>query len=176
VAAERLIGRLATIVTIACVAVVALTVAAIASPTFRARFGFARPASYPAGSAIDVPGHLYSGSPQTLFVFIRSSCIACQNAKPMFSTIKADLEKVGVSTTLITNGQNANEEAAYAKELGVDASKLIAMNVSAIKLAVVPTLALVNERGEVLYSVEGIPTDPQRQELLTAVASQPKTR
>jgi hypothetical protein len=160
------------------VAIVAVTIAAIASPTFRARFGFGRPAAYPAGSQIDVPGGLYNRSPLTLVLFIRSSCIACQNAKPMFATIKSDFDKAAVPTTLVTNGQHADEEAAYARELGVDPSRLVALDYSGtkLKLSVVPTLALVNQRGDVVYSVEGIPTEPQRQELLTAVASQPKTR
>ena len=158
-------------------AIVALTVAAIASPTFRARLGFARAASYPAGSQIDVPGHLYASSPLTLLVFVRSNCAACQNAKPMFGTIRADLEKIAVPTTLIVSGLHAVDEAAYAKDLGVAADHLVTLDLGAItKLQVVPTLVLVNQRGEVMYSAEGIPTDPQRQDLLNAVASQPSAR
>ena len=95
----------------------------------------------------------------------------------MFGTIRADLEKIAVPTTLIVSGLHAVDEAAYAKDLGVAADHLVTLDLGAItKLQVVPTLVLVNQRGEVMYSAEGIPTDPQRQDLLNAVASQPSAR
>ena len=95
----------------------------------------------------------------------------------MFATIKTDLEKAAVPTRLATNGFHPDDEAAYAKEIGVDASQTVALDFSSLGgLQVVPVLVLVNQRGDVVYSAEGIPTDSQRQDLLNAVATQSKAR
>jgi hypothetical protein len=95
----------------------------------------------------------------------------------MFATIRTELEKAAVPTTLVTNGLHPDDEAAYAREIGADVSKTAALDFSNLKgLQVVPALVLVNQRGDVVYSAEGIPTDSQRLDLLNAVAAQANAR
>jgi hypothetical protein len=95
----------------------------------------------------------------------------------MFAIIRTDLEKVRVPTRLVTNGLHVDDEAAYANEIGLDAAKTVGLDFSSLKgLQAVPALVLVNQRGDVIYSAEGIPTDSQRQDLLNAVAFQPLVR
>lgn len=173
-ATERLIGKLAAAVTIGCVAVVAITVAALAMPSLRARLGIApgRSASYSAGQRIDVPASLYDSSPLTLFVFARSSCGACQRAKPVFADIARRLPNPSsVRVVLVTTSTRQEDEVAYARDLGLDQSHITTLNGAGLRLQVVPTLVLVDRLGEIHYASEGVPTAAQEDDLLRAVAS-----
>jgi thiol-disulfide isomerase/thioredoxin len=165
---------MATAVTIGCVAVVVITVAALAMPSLRARLGFApaRSASYSAGQRIDVPANLYDSSPLTLFVFARSSCGACQRAKPLFADIARRLSNPSSVRVLLVNSSTRREdEASYARDLGLDESHLVTLNGAGLRLQVVPTLVLVDRLGEIHYASEGVPTAAQEDDLLRAVAS-----
>jgi hypothetical protein len=174
VATERLIGKVATAVTIGCVAVVAITVAALAMPSLRARLGFppGRSASYSVGQRIDVPANLYDSSPLTLLVFARSSCSACQRAKPVFADIARRLSAPSSARILlVTSSTRHEDEVSYVRDLGLDESHLVTLDGAGLRLQVVPTLVLVDRLGEIHYASEGVPTAAQEDDLLRAVAS-----
>jgi hypothetical protein len=174
VATERLIGRLATAVTIGCVAVVAITLGALALPSVRAKLGFpaARPVSYPIGDRIDVPASLYESAGQTLFVFARSSCTACQRSKPALTEIVAQIRRTPAARILVvTSDMHRASEVAYANDLGLDDAQVIGLNLDGLRLRVVPTLVLVDQRGRIHYTSEGMISPGQEEELLRAVTS-----
>ena len=158
-----------------CVAIVAVTLAALAKPELRARLGLApaRPASYSVGDRIDVPDRLFAASPLTLLVFVRSNCGACQSAKPAFARITSQLGATSTRTVIVTAGARSAEELGYATDVGLDRTHLETMDFSNLKLQVVPTLVLVDQRGKVLYAVEGVPSDAQQQDVLRATTIQP---
>lgn len=167
---EKVIGRIATIVTLACVAVVAVTAIALAKPGVRSWLGLqtGRQPAYKVGDRIDVPSTLYRQTPYTLLLFIRSNCGACQSAKPGMAELVARLKNMSVPTVVIASGTHADDESAYARDLGLGASQLVALDLSTLHLQVVPTLVLVNEKGEVKYAKEGVPSDADRQALAHA--------
>ena len=169
--AERFIARFAVLLAVACVTVVGATVLAVRSPALRTHLGLGRPPAYRVDAQIDVPDRLYRSSSHTLFIFARSSCAACQAAKPTFAALADRLRRASSDVVLITGGADARDEAAYASDLGLDASHLVPMNLSALRVKLVPTLVLVDQGGRVVYSIEGVPTDADQARLIEAAAS-----
>src|SRR5580704_15593322 len=97
-------------------------------PAIRQRLGLPQTktaASYAVGDRIDVPANLYDSSSATLLVFARSTCSACEAAKPTFATLTAELgRKSSTHVLMIIGTAQAPEELAYAKALGLDETQL----------------------------------------------------
>lgn len=163
--------RIATAAALACVAVVAVTIAAVAFPSLRSRLGLvpSTPPSYRVGERIDVPARFYEEAPHTLFVFVRSNCAACQSAKPALERIADTFRQAMTPVLVISTGARATDGIGYAAEIGVERTSVLALDVSTLRLRVVPTIVLVNRAGEVLYAAEGVPTDQQAEQLLRLV-------
>ena len=168
---ERLFGRFAVVLVLACVTVVAATVLAARSPAVRTYFGLRPPPAYAVGASIDLPDRLYRSSPHTLFIFVRSSCAACQAAKPVLAALAPRLRQTPTDIVMIISGAHAGDEAVYAHDLGVDAAHLVALDLSGLRVKLLPTVVLVNRSGQVLYSVEGVPTAVDQQRFLQAAAA-----
>ncbi len=91
--ADDIVRRTTTGVLVACLAVVAVTVCAATVPAVKNRLGLSTPEglSYAVGGRVDVPASLYSSTSRTVLVFSRSSCGACQRAKPVEAAIALEL-------------------------------------------------------------------------------------
>jgi len=170
VVSDRLIRRLSTVGIVVCVAAVALTVASLAFPSLRSRLGFQpkRLPSYSAGERIDLPKDFYASSRLTLIVFARSTCGACQAAQPKLAAIASELAGSSIPTVLVTSGAASEQERSFATAMGIDDRHVVPFDLSTLRLQVVPTVVLVNTQGDVLFAMEGIPSDEQQQQLLRA--------
>jgi thiol-disulfide isomerase/thioredoxin len=170
VPSDRLVGRLATGVTIGCAALVAITIAALAFPAVRSWLGVssARSTSYSVGQQIDVPASLYDTSAATLLIFARSTCGVCQSAKPVFAALAAELRALPQARVLVLASNTSGDERVYVRDLGLQDTQLVTMSFGGLRLKVVPTLVLVNRRGAVEYTAEGVPSAVQQRELLVA--------
>ena len=159
------------VVTVLCVTTIAITVAALASPSFRDRLGLGskEPPAYPRGSQIDLPEDLYSASDLTLFIFIRHDCSACQAAKPAFARIATQLAGASVPVRLVGSSSAEEANATYLAELSLARSQLVSTSLNGHRIHSVPTAVLVDRTGAVRYSFEGAPTAAQEREL-TALA------
>lgn len=176
VGAESFLRRVATVVTVLCLAIVATTIVAVASPTLRARLGLvpSAPPSYAAGSHIDLPHEMYSLAPVTLFAFVRYDCSGCQATKPILAEIAARLREDSVPTVLVANNLHPEEELRYGTDAGLDRAHVVTMDWAGagLRLQRVPTFVLVNRTGEVIYASEGVPSESQQKDLLNAATSQ----
>jgi hypothetical protein len=151
----------------------------LALPSIRTRLGFvqARGLSYPLGGQIDLPAGVYARTSRTLVIFARTSCVACQHAKPVFTEIAAALSKYhDVRVVMVTGEQLAADETKFAAEMGLDASALIRMDLDPLRLRVVPTTVLVDARGAVLYSTEGGELSDDDRAAILRLAGAPTTR
>jgi len=168
---ERVVGRLTTVVTLVCVVTVGFTVLMLASPSIRTRLGLStrRAVSYPLRSSIDVPAHLYQSAPLTLFVFGRSTCGACQAAKPAFLAISRELAATPTNMQFVTGQTDLDAELEYANEIGLATTQVVRMDLSALRLQVVPALVLVDRSGKVLFTKEGVPTADDQQQLFRQI-------
>src|SRR5262249_28025702 len=119
-----------------------------------------------------LPERLYRSSPLTLFVFVRSSCAACQSAKPIFASIAPRLRQASADVVIVTSGAHADDEGTYARDVGVDAAHLVRLDITTLKVKLVPTAVLVDRSGRVLFTVEGVPSASDQQQLLRAAAVQ----
>ena len=176
---DLLIRRAATAATIACVAVVAGSVLALAVPKWRRALGMA-PAdkrAYAVGDRVDVARTIYASAPLTLLLFSRSECSACQGAKPALASLLAGLRNhPAVDVRLVVSEGTQADERRYLHELGLAEDCLAGADFSALRLQRVPTAVLVDRQGEVRYSVEGPPTGLDQAELVRIAASAPNVR
>jgi thioredoxin-related protein len=118
-------------------------------------------AAYRAGDRVDVPADWYRSSPRTLVLFARASCGACEKARPFLKDLTERLS--GKSAIVVAGGvETKDEDAAFARSLGVTDSS-IKTTPSGLRVRVTPTLVLVDDRGTILESWEGIgPPDKQK--------------
>ena len=157
--------------TLACVAAVALTLAALAFPALRARLGLnpATPPGYKVGDRIDLPSDLYNASSLTLFVFVRGNCPSCERSRPMFKDIADQVRGTSARMVIVVSRVRAEHDSEYASAVGLPPSAVAAVDFDTIQLRAVPTMVLVNRSGAVRYALQGAPTDGQRDELLQLV-------
>ncbi len=159
----------ATTATLVCVAVVAGSVLAVAVPQWRGALGIGPSggSSYAVGEQIDVPSRVYDSTPLTLLFFTRSSCSACQAARPAFADLVAEARRrptVGVAM-VIDDGTQADERQ-YLQALGLEDRHVVAIQLKSLRLQRVPMTVLVDRRGIILYSREGPPSRLDHQEIL----------
>jgi hypothetical protein len=160
--------RMATVGFAACLVTVAVTAV---YPLLQARLG-ATVVGYRVGETIDLPAEVYRNQPRTVVVFARSSCAASQRMKPLFARIVEQVSgDSSASVTLVTPQANASGEAGFADELGIPVRQHITRELTALRVARVPTVVVVNQRGQVEYVQSGQPqTAASEAALLAAVA------
>jgi len=167
--------RVATIGVVACVLLVALT---SAYPFLQARLGAASPSGYRIGEVVDLPASVFRDKPHTVVVFARSSCAVSQRMKPLLARLTEGLsDDPSIDVVLVTPLGNAPAEAAFAEQIGVGPRHRVALDLAPLKVARVPTVVVVNQRGEVEYVQDGQPQTAEAEAaLLQAVASMRQER
>jgi hypothetical protein len=174
VQADLLLRRAATAVTIGCVTVVAGSALLMAVPALRDRWGQSPPgnAGYRVGERIDLPATIHESFPLTLLLFTRAGCGACQAAKPAFAGLVAGLrDRPSIRTLMIVREGSEPEEREYLRAIGLDEDRLVGVDFRKLRLRRVPTIVLVDRRGEVQYALEGAPTALNQEDLLKVAAS-----
>jgi hypothetical protein len=161
VSRELLTRRAATIVIGTCLTIVAGSALVLALPEWRRALGFARldQPAYAVGQRVDVPAGLYDAAPLTLLLFTRSSCPACERAKPAFAELTAALrDRAAVRVTMVVDeGQQAGERE-YLRDVGLAEDRLAVVDFRTLRLRRVPTTVLVDRDGRVLHTQEGEPS------------------
>jgi thioredoxin-related protein len=176
--ADRLVDRAAVLTSILLLVIFAGTLGVLAWPRLTGALGVApAPAepAYHAGAVIDTPAEWYQAAPYTLLLFARASCSACQAAQPFFKRL---VDNIGatVRVVLVTSAGEADEDAQYARGLGLQAHS-IRTAIPGLSVRVTPTLVLVDRQGTILNAWEGVgPVEKQTEiaETLTSrLASRP---
>jgi len=171
---DLLMRRAATAVTIGCVTVVAGSALLMAVPALRDRWGKTPPANagYRVGERIDLPATIHESFPLTLLLFTRAGCGACQTAQPAFASLVGGLrDRSSIRTLMIVREGTEPEEREYLRAIGLDEDRLIGVDFRNLRLRRVPTMVLVDRHGEVRYSLEGVPTALNQEELLRIAAA-----
>jgi hypothetical protein len=169
------IGRLAVGVAVTSFVLVAATVAAIGRPDLRAKLGLATVA-YAADQLIDVPAGVYDSSPNTLILFARSTCAVCQRLVPFFRRLVDGAEKSGIHVRLVSASPLNPAELAFARALGLGDDDVAPVDVKSLRLQRVPTIVLVDQRGEIHYAREGAVPAGEQGDLLRRMTSLTKAR
>jgi hypothetical protein len=160
---DDFVGRTALAVAIGSVGLLILTAAALASPKVREALGFGAPATsgYAVGDELrEIPPELLSER-GTLVLFARRNCTACQTSKLPLITLVEALRRQGIGTVVITGLRDAAGDADYARELGVEAARVLSRDPRIFQVRLVPSLVLVDRHGTVLYSRTGVMTDDE---------------
>jgi hypothetical protein len=166
--ADRLMGRLAALGSV----VFIVMLAALVVRFFWTPISRKGPPAYSIGDSLDLPPDTYNASPFTVVVFSRSTCDACQQSKPFHKTLVA-LTTTNANTRLVLSTPlNAREEAAYAGELGLEPSAVRPwLAGKKPRVHVVPTVVLVNARGDILGSWESLASDAAEHEIVSTITS-----
>lgn len=170
-----LIGRLAVGVAVTSLLLVVATAVAIARPDLRAKLGLA-PGGYVANQLIDVPATVYDSSPHTLILFARSTCAVCERSVPFFGRLVDEARKFGIQVRLVSASPLDPAELAFARGLGLGDDDVAPVNLKALRLQHVPTIVLVNQRGEIHYAREGAVPAGEQGDLLRRMTSLTKAR
>jgi len=165
-----LIGRLAVAAAATSVVLVAATAVAIARPDLREKLGLA-PGPYAAGQQIDVPASVYGGSRETLIVFARSTCSVCQRSVPYFRRIFDEAARDGIPVRLLSSAPLDPAELDFARGLGLRDEDVVPVDHKTLRLRRVPTIVLVDQRGEIHYAREGAVPAGEQGELLRRMTS-----
>ena len=157
---EWIVGRLAGATSVALVLMVAATAGTIVWPRVAGAVGLERKVvrtpAYPAGATIDTPAAWHQDTPYTVVIFARSTCAACEKAVPYLKGLTASLRgRAAVVYASAGVKLERAEEMKYARAIGIGESQVHAAP-EGLKVRVTPTLVLVNQRGEVLASFEGV--------------------
>ena len=163
---DALVARLATAGAVASVLLVAATAV---YPVIRARLaGHDTAASYSAGEHIDVPASVYERAPHTLVVFAESACGACQRMKPMLAAlVRAAGQISSAEVVMVSPANDRDAQLRYASEIGLDNSRVTALDLTALRLRSVPTVAVVSPDGRVQYAHTGAPTSREEEDEMT---------
>ena len=153
-------------------AIILASVGSVCYSAWTLRHGYVPPngtsAEYPVGSMLDLDPSAFAGSPYTLVIFGRSSCAACQSAVGSITDLGDQIRsRHDIRLILATEFPDLPSEQAYARSLGLERSRVIRID-RPIKLRSVPTLALVNPSGRILFSQAGFGSTGQDRERLRA--------
>jgi peroxiredoxin len=155
-----------------CVAVVAGSLVLAVRPDWRRGLGLGGRHGYTAGEQVDLPERVYGSSPFTLVVFSRSDCPACQGAKPALKDLIDALRQLStVRVAMVAAHGEAPEEQQFGRDLGLDKSEVLQIDLDDLRLEHVPTTLLVDRHGRVHYSLEGPPTPSNREGILKVAGS-----
>ena len=165
---DAFVGRLAVLLGVAAVTVVAVTMAAIALPSVREHLLARRsPVGYVEGDTIDLDPLMYRSSPRTIFLFSRFSCGACQASKPVMAGIVADLAgRLDAQVILVTGEALPEDEHLFALEVGIELSRVVRTDLSRLRVRQVPTMVVTDRSGRMLIVREGVLTESDRVEVV----------
>lgn len=139
-----------------CGAVVLATLALVVFPRLRAFLPLDHSRrTYAIGSHVDVPSSLYDGANHTLLVFVRASCAACQDAKPVLSRLIAELAGFDIQVRVLAPAETREQQGPYIASLGLHPAAFVPTQFRDTRLRVVPTTLLVDHRGVILQATEG---------------------
>ncbi len=112
-------------------------------------------AGYAVGERLDVPAGVYDRHAYTVVIFARSGCGVCQQLKPALARVTAavaDMPSMGVA--VIAPDSNPRAEAQFARDIAVSAAPTL-LDLSRLRLRMVPVLLVVDRRGEVQFIRSG---------------------
>jgi peroxiredoxin len=170
---DRLLNRLAVGTSITLLVIFAVTLGTLAWPRLMGAVGVAPPApepAYRAGATIDTPVEWYQGASHTLLLFARASCTACRAAQPFFKRLIDDIGATA-RVVLVTSAGEADEDARYARELGLE-SQAIRTAIPGLNVRVTPTLVLVDRQGTIIQAWEGVGPAEKQTEITASLTSQ----
>jgi peroxiredoxin len=168
--ADRLVRRASVALSAGLVLMLVATAGTIAWPRLAATLG-ATPdvvLPYETGTLIDVPAAWYQGGPETLIVFARATCAACEKAQPFLKDLVGRMSTRGRVVMAHPPGA-PDEDRKFGQDLGISRDR-IHMTLEKLRVRATPTLVLVNGDGRVVRAWEGVGDEAQQATILAAIA------
>jgi hypothetical protein len=134
-------------------------------PVIKAKAGWSEPArqAYAIGQTIDLPSSVYSSNKQTLVVFASGTCGACLRSSQALSGLVSDFSDSSTRVLLVTPATMKADQQAFERGIGIPISQHLSMDTSKLRLTMVPTIALVDATGKIVYAREGLLDEEGRQ-------------
>jgi hypothetical protein len=168
---DRLINKISVTASLVLAVTLCTTVGVVFWPRVASALGI-RPAppagAYVAGDRIDVPASWYGRAPQTLIVFARASCGACQNAQPFLKALAGTVTSHGGAVMIAGHRDTPKDDGDFAASLGLGAGTFTTFP-AGLRVRRTPTLVLVDRAGVILAAWEGVGPPEQQREIATAV-------
>jgi hypothetical protein len=173
---DALFGRLAVALTASCVVAVAVTVIALAKPSFGAAIGLARDhdPGYAAGDRLELPPGIAGGAAHTVLIFARFDCQACQAARASLADLVADLQQqTDVRAVMVTSRRDRPDQEGFGRSLGLQASQVVPVDFTSMRIKTVPAVVVVDRSGTVVYARAGPLSRSDHAALIRKVTSSP---
>ena len=155
---DQLIRRASVAVSAGLALMVVATAGYIVWPQIASKLGVrtgpaAAPAPYVAGQQVDVPAAWYADAPQTLIVFARASCAACEKAQPFLKEIVGHMSGHGTAVMAHPVGPPEDDKK-FANSLGI-ADDHVMVTTAGLRVRATPTIVLVDRQGRIVDAWEG---------------------
>ncbi len=168
---DRLISRVSVAASIGLAVTLSASVGAVVWPRVAVALGVKPtppPPAYAAGDRVDVPASWYAKAPQTLIVFARANCGACQTAQPFLKSLAGTVTAGGGAVVVAGHRETPGEDAEYTRSLGLSDSAFVVFP-KGLRVRVTPTLVLVDRTGLILHAWEAVGPPERQHEIATAV-------
>jgi len=173
--ADQLIRRASVAVSAGLALMVVATAGYIVWPQIASKAGVRAaetPPPYVAGQAVDVPAAWYADAPQTLIVFARASCAACEKAQPFLKEIVGHMS--GHGAVVMAHPAGADEaDRKFASGIGI-ADDHVMVATPGMRVRVTPTLVLVDRQGRIVDAWEGAGKIDTRLAIRAAIDALPR--
>jgi hypothetical protein len=163
-------ARVAIALAVAAVVVVVATAALVARPDLRSRLGLA-PEPYAVNQVVDVPSTIYDSSSYTLLIFARSTCDVCQRSAKFLSRLADQAAGAGAEVRLVSGAPVVESELAFARALGLSDAQVAPVDLKTVRVRRVPTIVLVDRRGEIHYAREGAVSASDQEDVIKTLVS-----
>jgi hypothetical protein len=173
---DVLFGRAAVVLTASCVVAVAVTVVAVAKPTFGAAIGLKRHAGvgYNVGDRMDLPPDVLGGATHSVLIFARFDCQACQAARASLADLVADLQQqTDVRAVMLTSRRDRADQERFGRSLGLVDSQVVPVDFTSMRIKAVPAVVVVDRAGMVVYARAGPLSHSDQVALIRKVTSSP---
>jgi len=154
---DRAVRRGAVAVIVILLAIVSLTSLVLSNPAWRerARRTIGWEARFDVGVPSGLPKEWHQGAKPTLVIFVSGSCEACRTSAPFHRALRAEGAASGFRVvTALTSA--SDDPSAYAAAESLPATDVVKFDFMGSRLRLVPTVVIVDQRGEVLEMKEGV--------------------
>lgn len=110
--------------------------------------------AYTAGDKLDLPSALYDGASRTLLIIARSDCGDCQAAKPLLTQLVRENRRLERSRVALVVRRSTEAEQAFASDIDVSDSEIVALEFADFRVKRVPTVLVVDGAGMIRFAHE----------------------
>ena len=140
-----------------------LSIAVLASQAVRDTLGVSARLNggYVEGEVVDLPPSIYRGTFRTVAVFARGDCAACVRSHSQLRVVLAEATERSWRCVLLAPSERPLDRE-YAQSLGLPGHSVAVIPPPTTRVALIPTVLVLDSRGRILFAHSGLVNDAFR--------------